>query len=103
MTAKTMTVSEKRRHPRIPVDIPLDFRLAGANSSASRCRGAIIDLSQGGMAFNTDALLEEGMTLHLKLPPSIHIRGEVRSVGAPVAGLRRYGVRFHKVDCSPVA
>jgi hypothetical protein len=42
-------------------------------------------------------VLEKGMTLHLKLPSEIEIRGEVRSVGAVVAGQRRYGVRFHKI------
>ena len=41
------------------------------------------------------------MTLHLKLPSSLEIRGEVRHVGAPVSGQRRYGVRFHKIGFLP--
>ncbi|MBI3564303.1 MAG: PilZ domain-containing protein [Elusimicrobia bacterium] len=100
MTDKTIAASEQRRHARTAVGVTLDFRLAGENPS--RCRGTITDLSQGGMTFKTDAVLEEGMTLHLKLPSSIQIRGEVRSVGAAVAGQRRYGVRFHKIGYSPV-
>jgi c-di-GMP-binding flagellar brake protein YcgR len=100
MTDKTMTASEQRRHPRTAVGVTLDFRFTG--ESAPRCRGTITDLSQGGMTFKSDALLEEGMTLHLKLPSSIQIRGEVRSVGAVVSGQRRYGVRFHKIGYSPV-
>ena len=49
----------------------------------------------------SDALLEDGMTLHLKLPSALEIRGEVRHVGVPVAGRRRYGVRFHKIGFLP--
>ena len=49
------------------------------------------------MTFHSDALFEEGMMLHRKLPSNLEIRGEVRHVGAPVSGQRRYGVRFHKV------
>ena len=95
MSEKTFGTTEQRRYPRTAVNVTLDFRLPGM--SGSRCRGTITDLSQGGMAFRTDALLEEGMTLHLKLPSEIQIRGEVRSVGEPAAGQRRYGIRFHKI------
>lgn len=95
MTDKTFAAPDQRRHPRTTVGVALDIRLSGEN--ALRCRGVIADLSQGGMTFESDALLEKGMTLHLKLPTDIQIRGEVRHVGAPVAGQRRYGVRFHKI------
>jgi hypothetical protein len=53
------------------------------------------------MTFKTDAVLDMGMTLHLKLPTDVEIRGEIRSVGAPVGGQRRYGIRFHKVGLAP--
>ncbi len=86
---------EQRRHPRTAVGVKLEIRLSG--EAAGRCRGVIADLSQGGMTFKSDAVLEQGMTLHLKLPTQIEIRGEVRHVGAVVAGQRRYGVRFHKI------
>ncbi len=99
MTDKTFAATEQRRHPRSPVGVTLDLRLSG---DAPLCRGTISDLSPGGMTFQTDALLEKGMTLHLKLPSEIEIRGEVRHVGAPVAGLRRCGVRFHKIGYAPV-
>ncbi|MFI5347633.1 MAG: PilZ domain-containing protein [Elusimicrobiota bacterium] len=95
MTDKTFAAPDQRRHPRTAVGVTLDIRLSG--ETAGRCRGVIADLSQGGMTFKSDALLEKGMTLHLKLPTQIEIRGEVRHVGAPVAGQRRYGVRFHKI------
>ena len=92
---KTFAMPEQRRHPRTAVGVTLDIRLSGED--ASRCRGVIADISQGGMTFKSDAVLEQGMTLHLKLPSEIEIRGEVRHVGAAVSGQRRYGVRFHKI------
>ncbi|MDD5655918.1 MAG: PilZ domain-containing protein [Elusimicrobia bacterium] len=88
--------SEKRRYQRFPVGITLDIRVDG--QSLGRCRGAIVDLSVGGMAFKTNAQLEEGMCLYLKMNIPLEIRGEVRHIKGPVAsGMRRYGVRFHKI------
>jgi c-di-GMP-binding flagellar brake protein YcgR len=95
MNDKVMTSTEQRRHPRTAVGASFDIRLSG--EAAGSFRAVIADLSQGGMTFQSDAVLEKGMTLHLKLPTQIEIRGEVRSVGAPVSGQRRYGVRFHKI------
>ena len=100
MTEKNSVVTEQRRHPRQNVGVMLDIRLTGEGTVP--CRGVIADLSQGGMTFQSDAELEEGMTLHLTLPTDIKIRGEVRSVGAVVAGRRRYGVRFHKVGYASI-
>jgi hypothetical protein len=92
---KTLGIEEQRRHPRTLLGVSLDISLSGED--APRCRGVIADMSQGGMTFKSDAVLEKGMTLCMKLPTSIEIRGEVRSVGAVISGRRRYGVRFHKI------
>ncbi len=91
--------SEQRRHPRTAVGATFDISMQGP--SAAKCRATITDLSAGGMTFKTDAELEKGMTLHLKVT-DIHIRGEVRSVHGATGGQRRYGVRFHKVGYSPI-
>ena len=99
MNDKIFGAPEQRRHPRTAVGASFDIRLAG--EAAGLFRAVIADLSRGGMAFKSDAVLENGMTLHLKLPTQIEIRGEVRSVGALVAGRRRYGVRFHKIGYLP--
>ena len=90
-----MKTAEQRRHPRQALGVALDIRLSGEGSP--RCRGVISDLSQGGMTFKTDALLEKGMTLHLKLPSALEIRGEVRNSAPLGSGQRRYGIRFHKI------
>ncbi len=91
--------SEQRRHPRTAVGATFDISMQGP--SAAKCRATITDLSAGGMTFKTDAELEKGMTLHLKVT-DIQIRGEVRSVHGATGGQRRYGVRIHKVGLSPI-
>ena len=92
----TAASKEKRRHPRFPVGITLEIRAGG--QSVGKCRGKIADLSVGGMAFKTNAVLEEGMCLYLKLNIPLEIRGEIRHIkGSPAGGLHRYGVRFHKI------
>ena len=65
MTQKTG--AEQRRHPRTVVGATFDINMAGP--AAARCRATITDLSEGGMTFRTDAELEKGMTLHLRLNP----------------------------------
>ena len=88
--------AEKRRYPRFPVGITMDIQSKGA--TVGKCRGTIADLSVGGMAFKSDALLEEGMCLYLKLNIPLEIRGEIRHIkGSASGGLNRYGVRFHKI------
>ena len=99
VTEKTFGFPEQRRHPRTVVGASFDVRLAGEDAGCFRA--VIADMSRGGMTFKSDAVLEQGMTLHLKLPSEIEIRGEIRSVGALVSGKRRYGVRFHKIGYLP--
>lgn len=93
------TGAEQRRHPRTPLGVTLDISMQGPD--AAKCRATITDLSASGMTFKTDAELEKGMTLHLKLSSDLQIRGEVRSVLGATGGQRRYGVRFHKIGLAP--
>lgn len=89
-------IAEKRRHPRLPVDLTLDFYANG--DAVEKCRGIIADLSRGGMSFKTNAQLEQGMCLHLSLDSSLQIRGEIRHItDVAEGGLYRYGVSFHKI------
>ena len=100
-TLTDKTAAEQRRHARQPLGVTLDISMQGP--AAAKCRATITDLSAGGMTFKTDADLEKGMTLHLRLNPELQIRGEVRSVLGPAGGQRRYGVRFHKIGMIPTA
>jgi hypothetical protein len=65
--------------------------------SAGKCKGEILDLSVGGMAFKTDTELEEGSSLFLKINIPLEVRGEVRHIKPGSTGMRRFGVRFHKI------
>ncbi len=87
---------EKRKHPRIPVGITMDIFANG--HTVGKCRGTIADLSVGGMTFKSNAELEQGMCLYLKLNIPLEIRGEIcHAKGSSGGGLHRYGVRFHKI------
>ncbi|MBI5630515.1 MAG: PilZ domain-containing protein [Elusimicrobia bacterium] len=92
-------LNEKRRHPRFPVGIALDVHSHG--QPVNKHRGTIADLSISGMSFETDAVLEQGMSLYLKLAKldqPLEIRGEIRHMkGSSGQGLHRYGVHFHKI------
>jgi hypothetical protein len=90
-------VAEKRRHPRSSTGLTLDIHAKG--QPVGRCRGSIADLSMGGISLKTDAELEEGMCLYLKLdgPLNVSLRGEIRHIGGETGGQRRYGVRLHQI------
>lgn len=93
---KETAEAEKRKHPRYPLGITMDIHAKG--HAVGKCRGTIVDLSVGGMAFKTNAVLEEGMSLYLKINIPLEIRGEVRHTrGSASGGMHRYGVRFHKI------
>lgn len=90
------TAADKRKHPRFPIGITMDIFAKG--HTVGKCRGTIADLSVGGMSFKTNALLEPGMCLYLKLNIPLEIRGEVTNTKVSAAGgMHRYGVRFHKI------
>ncbi|MFA6030056.1 MAG: PilZ domain-containing protein [Elusimicrobiota bacterium] len=89
-------MSEKRRHPRFPVDITMEVRTK--SRVVGKGVGRILDLSVGGMAIKTDTEIEEGSSLFLKINIPLEIRGEVRHMrSSVVGGLHRYGVRFHRI------
>ena len=53
------------------------------------------------MAFRSNAVLEQGTSLYLKINIPLEIRGEIRSTkGSLSGGMHRYGVRFHKIGYS---
>ncbi|PCI32227.1 MAG: hypothetical protein COB53_12645 [Elusimicrobia bacterium] len=85
-------MNNERRHTRVPVGITMDIR----TSAGEVCRGAISDLSDSGMTFESDAVLEEGQSLYLKMDTPLEIRGEIRHIRpSDQGGMTRYGVRFH--------
>jgi hypothetical protein len=90
-----MKSGEKRKHPRVPVGLSLD--IVAKKVPGSHVHGQIVDLSVGGMTFESDAELEEGASLFLKVNIPLYIRGEIRHMRPREAPPYRYGVRFHKI------
>ncbi|MBI3297553.1 MAG: PilZ domain-containing protein [Elusimicrobia bacterium] len=91
--------SEKRKHPRFQADFTMN--IVTKAQGVKKCRGSITDISESGMTFNTDAELEEGQALYLKVdhPEIKAIRGEVRSIDDNVVGgMRRHGIQLHFVE-----
>lgn len=96
---RTANMKDKRKHPRFPVGISMDIHTKG--QGVQKCRGTITDLSLTGMTFKTNADLEAGQSLYLRLNLPLEIRGEVRSIKDTTAGgLRRYGIQFHHIGSS---
>jgi hypothetical protein len=93
--AKAATGSEKRQHPRFRVGVVLEMHTKGGVTKG--VAGSIVDLSVGGMSFETPAELEEGSSIYLKVNLPLEIRGQVRHI-RQVGSTHRYGVRFHKLD-----
>ncbi|MBI4051789.1 MAG: PilZ domain-containing protein [Elusimicrobia bacterium] len=91
---KLRKTSEKRKHPRFPVGLTLELHAPG--QLVSRGRGKIVDLSVGGMSFETNAELEESTSLYLRINVPLEIRGDVRHI-RQTGHIHRYGVRFHKM------
>ncbi|MBI4248034.1 MAG: PilZ domain-containing protein [Elusimicrobia bacterium] len=87
------TKREKRQFPRFPVALTFDAHNLGA--PLTKCKAVITDLSVSGMAFESDAVLEEGTALHLTVKIPFEIRGLVRHISKR-GNLHRYGLRFHK-------
>lgn len=88
-------MDDKRKHQRFPVGITMDIHTK--SGGVTKCRGTITDLSLTGMTFKTNAELEQGTSLYLKLNLPLEIRGEVRSIQEAAGGLRRYGIHFHHI------
>ena len=93
---------EQRRFDRIPESFDVRCRHYGALSEAWR-RVFTIDVSAGGIAFQTDELVQEGQGFEIQISlPSfrapLYIRGEVVRC-RPVAGAMECAVEF--VNVSP--
>jgi len=94
VTTKTKG-ADKRRHARLPVGMTMDIR---TSVGVKKCRGTIADLSVSGMTFKSDAVLEEGQSIYLKVNIPLEIRGEIRHIkNSARGGLHHYGVQFHHI------
>jgi len=88
-------MKERRRHPRYPIHVVFDI-LDGEPALRGQGRGAIVDLSEGGAAFESEAFLEKGQHVHFEIPVPIGVWAKVLRVRKE--GVRtQYAVEFGKV------
>ena len=90
---------ERRRHARIPIDLPVEFYIEHESSSV---RGNTIDLGENGMAVNTGGRrLPSVFQVRFLLPGSgirIECKGEVAWEGGQVLGIRFCDVTMETKD-----
>lgn len=91
---------ERRRHPRVPVDLPLTYEVPHRPGG----EGILRDLSEGGVHAELPEGLSVGTTLVLAFPlvaALVRVRGEVVWTRAPAATHATYhchGIKFIGID-----
>lgn len=101
MMASQGVVLERRGRARLPVG--LQVRFAGRAGDGRRLSGTVEDLSEGGWTFVTDAELEGGEAVCLRVGLLLELRGEVRNSRYLCRRRqRRYGLRLHRFGLLPL-
>jgi hypothetical protein len=86
---------ERRRHPRFPISVVFEI-LDGKPSLKGQGRGAVLNISLGGVLFESEAFLEKGQHVYFELPIPVKVWAEVLRVRRE--GVRtQYAVKFTKV------
>ncbi len=92
MTRKSDRISkERRRYPRVPTKILLDVR--PPFSSSSEMGGVVVNLSLGGLAFESTTRLETGTDIYIAMENPLALVGRIVHA-FPNGHLYRYGIRF---------
>jgi hypothetical protein len=61
--------------------------------------GALVDISEGGAAFECDAKIPDGQTIAFELRLPIHVTAKIiRGLPSPQEGKYRYGMEFESVE-----
>ncbi len=92
-----MNASERRKHEREELTIVFNI-LDGTPELKGQNRGTILNLSEGGAAFESDAFLQKGQNLFFELPLPVRVWAKVLRVQEGVRN--RYGVKFERVRLS---
>ncbi|MFC1521817.1 PilZ domain-containing protein [Elusimicrobiota bacterium] len=90
--------SEKRRCERHPANFTLD--LSKSKGPAKGMQASVVDISNGGMAFETSKKIDVGSFMSIGLNAPFRVHGDIAY--CRVYGKKyRYGLRFHHVYASP--
>ena len=85
---------EKRQYPRVPTSILLDVR--EPDPDAKKTGGMVVDLSLGGLAFESGSKLAAGTDLFIGMEMPLALFGRIVHA-FPNGDKYRYGVRFMKL------
>ena len=90
-----MATDDRRKHTRFPISVVFDI-LDVETTLSGQGRGAIVNLSEGGAAFESEAFLEKGQHVYFELPVPVRVWAKVLRVKRE--GVRtQYAVQFDKV------
>jgi c-di-GMP-binding flagellar brake protein YcgR len=88
---------ERRRHPRAPEE--MKFAVQGGPLPAGVIsHGVMVDISEGGAAFECDAKIPEGQVIAFELRLPIHVTAKIVRSGDAPEGKFRYGMEFVTVE-----
>jgi hypothetical protein len=92
-----MATQDKRKHTRFPISVVFDILDSdGQAPLEGQGRGAVVNLSEGGAAFESEAFLEKGQHVYFELPVPVRIWAKILRVKRE--GVRtQYAVEFDKV------
>lgn len=87
---------ERRKYPRIPEEMV--FAIQGGPLLPDQvAQGAIVDISEGGVAFESEAEIPVGQVIAFELRLPIHVQAKI--LHSERRGERhRYGMEFEKVE-----
>lgn len=86
--------AERRSHERHEISVVFEI-LDGNVELRGQNRGTILNISEGGAAFESDAFLKKGQKLFFELPLPVRVWARVLRVQEGVKN--RYGVKFEKL------
>ena len=87
---------ERRRFKRIPDEMVFSLQ-GGPLPKGTVVQGMIVDISEGGGAFECEAQIPVGQVISFELRLPVHVKARILRVEA-VGKKYRYGMRFDEVE-----
>ncbi len=85
---------EQRKHNRVPATIVT--QLHTPDSTLSKGKGCVVDLSLGGMGFESESEFDNNTDIFFTMNLPIEIQGKIVRIDRK-GTLKRYGVKFTKL------
>ncbi|MEK6544229.1 MAG: PilZ domain-containing protein [Elusimicrobiota bacterium] len=95
-----MAVEFKERRKFARHQTSLSLTIPGHSSRGIPAKAQVVDISEGGLGFETSQKMELGSSFTLSLDLPLTVQGDIVRA-APQGRKFRYGVRFHRVRMTP--